>query len=79
MGCERELMANTSTKPRVLLVADDVDLSSSFTTALNSAGYEVNIVNSFQNALGRIGGYRPHIVVIDSGTSAHGQIVPVYP
>lgn len=62
-------MANTSTKPRVLLVADDVDLSSSFTTALNSAGYEVNIVNSFQNALGRIGGYRPHIVVIDSGTS----------
>lgn len=61
-------MANASNKPRVLLVADNLDLSSSFTLALNSAGYGVDVVNSVRGALDRIGASRPDIIIIDSVT-----------
>lgn len=52
-------------KPRVLLVDDDQDLLHLIRMRLQSAGLDVNAVNSAQKALTELNRYRPHVVVTD--------------
>lgn len=52
-------------KPRILLVDDDADLLHLMSLRLKATGYDVNAVNSAENALARIAVYRPQVVVTD--------------
>ena len=52
-------------KSRVLLVDDDQDLLHLIRMRLQSAGLDVNVVNSAEKALTEVNRYRPHVVITD--------------
>jgi two-component system KDP operon response regulator KdpE len=51
----------------ILVVEDDPALRSTLTELLQSAGYRVNAVNTFGEALEAIGGAQPDLIVLDIG------------
>lgn len=59
------MIRKVENKPRILLVDDDADLLHLMSVRLRATGYDVNAVNSAENALSRIAVYRPHVVVTD--------------
>ncbi|NLV25174.1 MAG: sigma 54-interacting transcriptional regulator [Deltaproteobacteria bacterium] len=50
---------------RILLVDDDVDMLSLLSIRLRGAGYEINAVESGEEALARFSLFRPHLVIAD--------------
>ena len=50
---------------QALVVEDDVDLSEIFSEALQSAGYEVEVVNDGNLAMQRLGEITPYVVILD--------------
>ena len=50
---------------RILLVDDDPDLLRLLGMRLTSAGYELTTVSSGMEALSRVAGFRPHVVITD--------------
>jgi DNA-binding response OmpR family regulator len=52
-------------KPRALVVEDDVDLATTFSEALNQAGYESEIANTGGVAMERLNVSVPEVVVLD--------------
>ncbi|MBN1140798.1 MAG: sigma 54-interacting transcriptional regulator [Deltaproteobacteria bacterium] len=50
---------------RILLVDDDTDMLSLLSIRLSGAGYEVNAVESGEEALARFSLFRPHLVIAD--------------
>jgi len=54
-----------ATKGKILLVDDDPGLLRLLSIRLRAAGYEVEAVDSAENALGRLGNFRPDLVITD--------------
>lgn len=54
-----------SLKCRVLVVEDEVDLSSSLAYALRANGYEANVAGSGHAAIEALGTFRPDLVLLD--------------
>ncbi len=54
-----------ATKRKVLLVDDDEGLLKLLSIRLKAADFDVNAVQSGEQALGRLAGYQPHLVITD--------------
>ena len=55
----------TDTSERILIVDDDTDALEVYRTRLVHAGYEVETAESAEQALARVGGFAPGLVVTD--------------
>ena len=53
------------TSPHALVVEDDRDLSTIFSQALRSAGFEVATATSHEEAMTRLGGDTPALITLD--------------
>lgn len=52
-------------KPLVLVIEDDPDLSEIFSVALRGGGFETEIINDGQMAINRLRGVPPVVIVLD--------------
>ena len=54
-----------TTKPLALIIEDDLDLSEIFSIALRSDGFETELVRDGKQALERLAGAPPAIILLD--------------
>jgi two-component system response regulator GlrR len=54
-----------STRPRILLVDDDIDLLKLLSIRLNAAGWDVATADSAERGLLQLDKHQPHVVITD--------------
>lgn len=59
-------MGNTSSNKKILLVEDDVSLSSVYKARLDIEGFDSEIVNNGEEALSAVLDYKPDIILLDA-------------
>lgn len=52
-------------KNKVLLVDDEPDTLRTYADILTSGGYEVTVASSGDEAIGKVDGYRPDVILLD--------------
>lgn len=53
------------TKPLVMIIEDDVSLTTVFTHMLHKANYETEVILDGQEALDRLASVTPHLILLD--------------